>query len=72
MRREIRSGPSHRYREWGIGGGGDGDWGKKAGIELFLDWSPAEVPVRPFVLAFECILSPKKVFFLFFSLILFS
>ena len=44
MRREIRSGPSHRYREWGIG-----------------DWSPVEVPVWPFVLAFECILSPKKV-----------
>ena len=58
----------------GGGGGGDGDWEKKAGIELFLDWSPAEVPVWPFVLAFECILSPKKVvsFFLFFSLILFS
>ena len=57
MCREIRSGPSHRYREWGIG-----------------DWSPVEVPVWPFVLAFECILSPKKVvsFFLFFSLILFS
>ena len=57
MCREIGSGPSHRYREWGIG-----------------DWSPVEVPVWPFVLAFECILSPKKVvsFFLFFSLILFS
>ena len=75
MCREIRSGPSRRYREWGVGGGwGDGDWEKKAWIELFLDWSPADVPVWPFVLAFECILSPKKVvsFFLFLSLILFS
>ena len=70
MCREIRSGPSHPYREWGIGG--VGGWVGKAGIELFLDWSPAEVPVWPFVVAFECILSPKKVFFLFFSLILFS
>ena len=61
MCREIRSGPSHRYREWGIGGG-DGDWEKKAGIELFLDWSPAEVPVWPLVVAFERILSPEKVF----------
>ena len=57
----------------GVGdrGGVGGDWEKKAGIELFLDWSPAEASVWPFALAFECILSPKRVVYFFCFYLLF-